>query len=367
MKIIKGTITTVAMIANLLFACMLIVASYASWVPPTLFRVPALFGLVFPIVLFCNLFFLFFWAFYRWRYIWVQLFTFLICAPAIWRYMPLNFTDENDTGAPGFTLVSYNAYNFLDQGRRVYDRNRTVQYILESGADVVCLQEASDIPAKGMDRLKVSSEQAVRLRQLYPYRLTYGIRLAVYSKYPIRIVWKKSFSASSDACAYRLTVDGHPLTIVNCHLESIGLTTTDKELYLNMMDSPQKGMLNDVKQNIVSKLSQAFYARAKQAQAIADFVEKQEGDVIVCGDFNDTPQSYAYRKIKDGMTDAFVKRGTGPGITYNANRFWVRIDHVFYRGGLEAETARIRRLRSSDHYPVWVRFKWKEQQQVTHK
>ena len=128
MKIIKGTITTVAMIANLLFACMLIVASYASWVPPTLFRIPALFGLVFPIVLFCNLFFLFFWAFYRWRYIWVQLFTFLICAPAIWRYMPLNFTDENDTGAPGFTLVSYNAYNFLDQGRRVYDRNRTVQY-----------------------------------------------------------------------------------------------------------------------------------------------------------------------------------------------------------------------------------------------
>ena len=50
MKLIKGTITTVAMIANLLFACMLIVASYASWVPPTLFRIPALFGLVFPIV-----------------------------------------------------------------------------------------------------------------------------------------------------------------------------------------------------------------------------------------------------------------------------------------------------------------------------
>ena len=35
--------------------------------------------------------------------------------------------------------------------------------------------------------------------------------------------------------------------------------------------------------------------------------------IIICGDFNDTPVSYAYQQLGDNMIDAFLESGNGIG------------------------------------------------------
>ena len=54
-----------------------------------------------------------------------------------------------------------------------------------------------------------------------------------------------------------------------------------------------------------------FIRRAVQADFIKDEINQSPFPVIVCGDFNDVPNSYAYETISEGLQDAFVKKGMG--------------------------------------------------------
>ena len=81
---------------------------------------------------------------------------------------------------------------------------------------------------------------------------------------------------------------------------------------------------------IGSRLKTAFTMRAEQAQIIANYIKDSPHPVIVMGDFNDTPQSYAYRKIKKGLNDSFRKSGRGFGNTYAGELPSFRIDYIMY-------------------------------------
>ena len=45
----------------------------------------------------------------------------------------------------------------------------------------------------------------------------------------------------------------------------------------------------------------------EQADTIAKYIQQSPYPVIVCGDFNDVPGSYAYRTVKGNLQDVFVK------------------------------------------------------------
>ena len=84
-------------------------------------------------------------------------------------------------------------------------------------------------------------------------------------------------------------------------------------------------------------MGEAFRIRAEQADIIADEIEALQGDyLIVCGDFNDTPISYARRRIQGQLRDAYVESGKGVGISYNGNMFWFRIDHILHSPNMTA-------------------------------
>ena len=97
----------------------------------------------------------------------------------------------------------------------------------------------------------------------------------------------------------------------------------------------------------------AYKKRERQADLIANYIEQQDTNAtIVCGDFNDTPISYAYHKIKGDMTDAFANTGLGQGITYHENRFWFRIDFIMHSLAFESYNCTVDKVKYSDHYPV---------------
>ena len=50
---------------------------------------------------------------------------------------------------------------------------------------------------------------------------------------------------------------------------------------------------------------------------------------IVCGDFNDVPNSGTYFNMKGNLQDAFLKKGFGIGRTFSTLSPTLRIDYIF--------------------------------------
>lgn len=297
----------------------------------------------------------------------IMLITLLVIVPSAIKVVPLHVTPylvDRSKGEKTFSLLTYNVMSFFDFEGPFKEGvpNRTVQYILDSNPDIVCLQET--LRAAYVNTLNITMSQR-NLRDLrYPYQMHWhdgGI--AMYSKYPIKevLIGDRPDMPYPHYKAARVYLYDDSITIINCHLQSIGLDLADRNVYHDVTD----GDINITKidaagSKILNKLADAFIERSKQAEYIRSVIDSIPGNIIVCGDFNDVPLSFATRQVMgNDMHDAFAVTSLGPRITFHDNRFYFRIDHVFYRGNIGAYRSMSPNIPSSDHYPLLVRFKMK--------
>lgn len=362
-RVCTSLIRSLWTILNIACGLCTLLASYGGYINPDKFALAQLANMTFPGWIVLTLILLAVNLFIRKKLAWLSVAVLVACIGPILTISPLNFTSRSlspDDDSRTFTLLTYNVYNFRDnQGVNPEWGNRTLSYILSTDADIVCLQESSNLNGVG----KKAQRDSINSR--YPYRL-YSNRSGevLLSKYhATEIDTPQPDWGSGSFCAYDVEVEGHEVTVVNCHLQSIGLTDDDKELYRELTDkelrNPSRSELSKVKNGIVTKLLAAFRIRAQQARYIKEFLATRKGNVILVGDFNDVPGSYAYRTIKsDGLKDAYSECAFGPTVTYNDNRFYFRIDQMLYRGDLEAVRIKRGDLRSSDHYPLLATFLW---------
>lgn len=145
-------------------------------------------------------------------------------------------------------------------------------------------------------------------------------------------------------------IGGDTVRIFNIHLQSYKI---DPRKYA-IIESPGIDDERDLKEmrEIGSKLKRAFQFRAGQVREIREIIEKTHYPVIICGDFNDTPVSYAYQQILGDRNDAFVKAGSGFGRTYIGKLPSFRIDNIFYSDDFKAYNFKTVGFRMSDHLPV---------------
>lgn len=286
----------------------------------------------------------------------------LVCAQPLWNFCPLNLPPGKlspEEAERSFTLLSYNVLNFSDL-EMDGGPNHTIEYILDQDADIVCIQE---IPVlKESDTRHITGEQIEALHRRYPYIILSGTAQGILSKYPVNalhIDYDRPNSNGGDFAAYQIDVQGHMISVFNCHFQSIGLTNEDKELYAELTDGkPGHASVGEVKYQLLAKLMHANRRRARQAEMICRYIKHYGGEnVIVCGDFNDVPGCYTLRRLADfNMKEVYPQVGFGPMITYNANRFYFRIDHVLYRGCFKPHSMVRGSLRASDHYPLTTTF-----------
>lgn len=180
------------------------------------------------------------------------------------------------------------------------------------------------------------------------------------SKYPLKEVYIGDHPSMPwpHYKAARVYLKDDSITIINCHLQSLGLDRGDRNVYHRITDGDiSLERLDSASTHILDKLTDAFMVRAVQAEWVRHVVDSIKGNVIVCGDFNDVPLSYAARTVKGtDMADAFERTSLGPRITFHDNRFYFRIDHLFYRGNFSAYRTVIDAQPSSDHYPMMTSF-----------
>ena len=104
--------------------------------------------------------------------------------------------------------------------------------------------------------------------------------------------------------------------------------------------------------NIIRKLRTGYIKRARQVDIISAHIDKSPYAVIVCGDFNDPPFSYAYHRITRNLQDAFKNSGNGIASTYIHKYSTYRIDYILHSPSLKSFNFKRLKVELSDHYPI---------------
>lgn len=346
--------------ANVCVVILLIVSAYSDRISPEQNLLFSYLGLAFPVLCALNLAFVIYWLCVRqWRLVLVCLGAFLICLGPLKHYFSFHAQVETLPKERVVKVLTYNVMAFGYKNHTKLSPNKIIQYIVRTDADIVCLQEYAESKVKkGLTADKIYEAFA-----MYPYRSVINISssrvqnigIAVFSKYPItgsrRVKYDSKYNGSS---VHEIDINGKTLTLINNHLESFKLTMEDRSRYSSFIKSLSSDGLDELRGAFQQKLGPAFRIRAKQAEAVAGEVEKAEsGYLLVCGDFNDTPISYAHRTIQGDLTDSFVESGRGMGITYNQNFFWFRIDNILHSPNMQSMNCTVDKVKYSDHYPLW--------------
>ena len=79
--------------------------------------------------------------------------------------------------------------------------------------------------------------------------------------------------------------------------------------------------------------------------------------MVVCGDFNDTPVSYAYHKVRGDLNDAFVDSGWGISASYNGKFPFLRIDYILFDADYSSGRYQCDKVPFSDHFPIHCEIK----------
>lgn len=316
-------------------------------------------GIAFPIILLANVLCLLFWILlHKWNLAIIVGVALILCYKPITTFFPLNLKRESIPDK-SIKVLTYNVMGFLHEAQR-NSAHPLLEYIAKTDADIVCLQEYM-ISKTGKSLL--TQKDVDKVLNKYPYRSITGLEysgkyhtygLACFSKYPITSTREFTFESSfNGAAVYTIDVNGETYLVANNHLESNKITDSDKKLYGNLLVKRDPQTLNRVTSNIKKRLGRGYNKRATQVQKITDYIGRQEyGKLIICGDFNDTPISYTYKKMKGDLRDAYTSTGFGPGITYYEDFFLFRIDYILHSKNLKAHKTTVERVKFSDHYPV---------------
>jgi len=354
MKPLKSILLGILTAASLLMAILMLLAAYSDRVNPESYPLIGCAGMVFPLFIFANLLFIPIWIAVKWHRLWIPLTAIVLAYAPIRTYFPINFQTADSVSDSCLRIVSYNVCGFGGNWKYDHAVDTIASYLRKTDADIVCLQE--DHGGKGGSGFD-------KMKELYAYNDTVHLNntttynaMGIHTRFPIirreRIAYE---SACNGSMAYYLQVGTDTLIVINNHLESTHLSENERKRYKEVLkgEVEQDEAEAEVK-TIIGKLIDGMTIRAAQAQTVADYIKTHsQYPIILCGDFNDTPISYARHTISENLTDCFVAAGCGLGLSYNRKGFNFRIDHVMCSSDFEPAYCFIdSEMDASDHYPV---------------
>jgi endonuclease/exonuclease/phosphatase family metal-dependent hydrolase len=365
-NLLKAMAAKLLLLVNLLAAALFLLACLAPYVPPDRFWPLSFLGLAFPYLFIVVFGFLVFWLFFRIPYC-------LLSAAVLiagWKSLAVMFAFHTGGGTEdpnAMTVMSYNVRYFKDfnysppQNRAL--RTKIMKLIEDCHPDILCLQEffTSESPREDDNRTFISERMGL------PYRYFSSDHnfennhsgVILFSRYPIvhaaKIALGESRSGESAVYADIVKNGADTFRLFTLHLQSVYLTRKDLAGIQKVKTQEDTGLV--ASRIIVSKLKKAFLQRERQARKVAAAVRRSPYPVILCGDFNDTPNSYSYFTIRGKLQDAFLEKGFGFGRTYSGIAPTLRIDYIFASPSIGILSFRRIKKVLSDHYPIIARLR----------
>ncbi len=360
-KQLKSFVVNLIAGANIATILLMLLAGYSDRLDPEQHPILSVMGMTFPVFLLVNLLFLFFWLTFKWKKAWIPIVGFAAAYVPITIFMPVNMRQDVPKGT--IKLVSYNVCTYGGNYKYEQGFDTVFNYLKRQNADIVCLQEDVDTWRRFVFQ---------RYEKIYPYNDTTVLHnnsytfngVGIHTRFPIirkERIWYPSNTNGS--VAYYLNTGHDTLLVINNHLEGTHLSDAERDNYKRLLRGKmERDTAKAESMFLIEKLGRNNAKRAPQAEAVHQYIEAhRQYPIIVCGDFNDTPISYARRTIAQGLTDCFQETGRGLGLSYNQKGFYFRIDYIFCSSDFEPYNCQIDdEMDASDHYPIICHLKKRE-------
>jgi endonuclease/exonuclease/phosphatase family metal-dependent hydrolase len=357
---LKKILYKILLAINIIFGLMLLMSYLAVHINPEDFALPALFGLAYPYLLLVNIIMVIAWAMLLKYESFISLVIIVLGFNHFSNYIQLSKPKTNK--ASDFNILSYNVrmFNLFEKRKGPTSEKNIYEFIKNHSPDIFCLQEFLITGKPSLAGSTVNSSTGLNYYSHIKIlgsgkNRYYGI--ATFSRYPIVRKGEILHPGSSSMSIFTdVIISKDTFRIFNSHLQSFRLKRMESSFIEELAAFNNKETISEVK-NLSARLKKGFAIRSLQAQAVKDHVRESPYPVIVVGDFNDTPVSYTYRKLRKGLNDSFVNSGYGAGFTYKGNYPPNRIDYILYDNALVAANFEIFKVKYSDHYPIMAYFR----------
>jgi len=318
-----------------LLACLVPILNPRSW-----WWFISFLGLAFPFLLFLLIIFLLSWLILKPRYALISAIVLAIGINSISAFFafhsPGAFKYTKQAGT--IRVVNWNVARFIEMKRNnnkgSQARQKMLDLLKQQDADILCLQEFFH----SLDSTYYLNLDHVRDALGYPYWFyshdidgdKHFTGNVVFSRFPIvdsGLVRYPRPTLPEALIHADIKINNDTIRVYNTHLQSIQFGKRDYQR-INRIENLDDSLLMNSK-TIMSKIKRGFTNRSIQADIINEIMGDSPHPVILCADLNDVPNSYTYFRVRNGMQDAFLKKGFGIGRTYSALSPTLRIDYIF--------------------------------------
>lgn len=367
MKYLKWLISFTSRTANIIFVALLLISLSASYISPEKIWFLPFAGMILPFFVLVNLFFVISWMLRKRHFAVVSLLAIAACLPQLLKLVATNISSP-DSASKAFKVIKVMSYNVRDfdlynWSENANSKEKIFQTIKEKNPDVISFQEFYNDTTKAFSTIR-------QLQQLgYKYyfftkelvlRNTDEWGIALFSKYPIKEqgnIMKQPFKTGYGKKPFKglyadIAIGDTLIRFVNVHLQSIYFGTQDYETIEEFRAT--QNLDEHGARSIIVKLKKAFQRRAQQADELKEFLNAQSKPIILCGDFNDLPNSYVVNTVSKNLKDAFIDYGFGIGHTYNGKIPFLRIDHILTTPSFNIHKFQVVNNKISDHFPIYM-------------
>ncbi len=323
-----------------LFSCLVyICACIVPFVSPEAWWLTGFLGLAFPYLATLLVFIAIFWLIVKPRYAWLPVLVLMIGFQQLSVLFGFHFYNsfKTEKTSGSLRIVDWNVGNMYglsnNTDTRKHNRTEIAGAILKLQPDIICLQEFNHSQTQGEEANNIGLFSAQ-----YPYHFFskdinrkngfYQYGSIIFSRYPIVDTGKIKYPHFSyESLIYADIKTGtDTIRIYTSHLQSFKFSGEDYAGMDKLTDQNKESL--SASKSIISKMKIAFRRRSSQADVVKQTIANSPHSSVVCGDFNDVPNSYTYFTIRGLRQDAFLKKDFGIGKSYNALAPTLRIDYI---------------------------------------
>ncbi|MDE6768825.1 MAG: hypothetical protein K2J78_03760, partial [Muribaculaceae bacterium] len=224
-------------IVSIVVWLLTIISAYGGKVNPDFLTIPAVLCLALPWLAILSGLLIIYWVCAQ-RFIFSALgvLTIVACSGPLALAFPLNTSKAPTPGKQTFKIISWNVLHTDDIRKSDYPGNRAVEYMIESGADIICMAELNNFSSAELK--KATPTQIDSLIRLYPFRAGLSSTdIKIMSKYPVD---RTGLSYVSQTGHHRFDFfkvhfpGGNKLDIAMVHLYSYDLSEQERNVMKDM-------------------------------------------------------------------------------------------------------------------------------------
>jgi len=357
---------------NILLIIALLISYLAQWISPKYFWPIAFFGMAYPLLAVLNFIFIIHWIFRRRRFVIYPTIALLIGIGMLSRFIGFGSNVELVNSDAKLKVLTYNVHVFgryikNHQGNQNFERDQIIQFVKEQQPDILCMQEFRSLDKGSNENNFEIFKKECGFKYYYAERYTNKSKhfyQVIFSRLPIKYSgFIPSAGADTELTGIFADIEfkNQMIRIYSVHLQSFQISS-DTYLIRNNLNNldvtkaENQKRIEETSRHFARKFKIAFEKRSNQIEALKDHMKQSSYPIILAGDFNDTPSSYAYGQLSRNLDDAFVETGSGFGQTYIGPYPSFRIDFILHDPAINNTEFNTWKVNFSDHYPISATF-----------